>query len=117
MAKSSDYWKKRLENLAATQNKKADDYIETLELQYKKAMASIQSDLEAFNARYANSEGIDMATARKLLSKAEKELWEVSLEEYRKMALDEEFIDQIESMYSKSRVSRLKALEIQIRVQ
>ena len=117
MVKSSDYWKKRLENIAATQNKKADDYIETLELQYKKAMVSIQRDLEAFYARYANAEGVDMATARKLLSKAEKELWEVSLEEYRKMALDEEFIDQIESMYSKSRVSRLKALEMQIRAQ
>lgn len=117
MAKSSEYWKKRLENISATQNKKADDYIETLELQYKKAMASIQRDLEAFYARYANAEGIDMATARKLLSNAEKEMWEVSLEEYRKMGLDEEFIDQIESMYSKSRVSRLKALEIQIRVQ
>lgn len=117
MAKSSDYWKKRLENIAATQNKKADDYIETLELQYKKAMASIQRDLEAFYARYVNGEGVDMATARKLLSNAEKEMWEVSLEEYRKMALDEEFIDQIESMYSKSRVSRLKALAIQIRAQ
>ena len=117
MAKSSEYWKKRLENIATTQNKRADDYIEILELQYKKAMASIQRDLEAFYARYANAEGVDMATARKLLSKAEKEMWEVSLEEYRKMALDEEFIDQIESMYSKSRVSRLKALEMQIRAQ
>ena len=37
MAKSSEYWKKRLENIATTQNKRADDYIETLELQYKKA--------------------------------------------------------------------------------
>ncbi len=61
MVKSSDYWKKRLENIAATQNKKADDYIETLELQYKKAMVSIQRDLEAFYARYANAEGVDMA--------------------------------------------------------
>lgn len=117
MSKSSEYWKKRLENISATQNKKADDYIETLELQYKKAMASIQRDLEAFYARYANAEGVDIATARTLLSNAEKEMWEVSLEEYRKMALDEEFIDQIESMYSKSRVSRLKALEIQIMAQ
>ena len=117
MAKSSEYWKKRLENIAATQNKRADDYIESLELQYKKAMASIQRDLEAFYARYANAEGVDMATARKLLSNAEKEMWEVSLEEYRKMALDEELIEQIESMYSKSRVSRLKALEMQIRAQ
>lgn len=117
MSKSSEYWKKRLENISATQNKKADDYIATLELQYKKAMASIQRDLEAFYVRYANAEGVDMATARTLLSNAEKEMWEVSLEEYRKMALDEEFIDQIESMYSKSRVSRLKALEIQIRAQ
>ena len=117
MSKSSEYWKKRLENISATQNKKADDYIATLELQYKKAMASIQRDLEAFYARYANAEGVDMATARKLLSNAEKEMWEVSLEEYRKMALDEELIEQIESMYSKSRVSRLKALEMQIRAQ
>ena len=117
MTKSSEYWKKRLENISATQNKRADDYIESLELQYKKAMASIQRDLEAFYARYANAEGVDMATVRKLLTHAEKEKWEVSLEEYRKMALDEEFIDQIESMYSKSRISRLKALEMQIRAQ
>lgn len=117
MPKSREYWKKRLENIATTQNKRADDYIESLGLQYKKAMASIQRDLEAFYARYANAEGVDMFTAKKLLSNAEKEIWEVSLEEYRKMALDEEFIDQIESMYSKSRGSRLKSLEMQIRAQ
>lgn len=117
MDKSKDYWKKRLEDIADTQNKKADAYIESLELQYKKAMASIQKDLEVFYVRYANAEGVDMATAKKLLLSAEKEIWEVSLEEYQKMALDEEFIGQIESMYTKSRVSRLKALEMQIRAQ
>lgn len=115
MAKSKEYWKKRLESIADTQNKKVDTYIESLELQYKKALLSIQKDLESFYIRYGNAEGVDMFTARKLLSNAEKEMWEVSLEEYRKMALDEEFIDQMESMYSKSRVSRLKALEMQIR--
>lgn len=117
MPKSREYWKKRLENIADTQNKKADDYIESLELQYKKALASIRRDLEVFYARYANAESVNMVTAKKLLSNAEKEMWEVSFEEYRKMAQDEELINQIESMYSKSRVSRLKILEAQIRAQ
>lgn len=113
--KNNNYWKQRAEIIANRQNKKADNYIVDLERQYKKALASIQKDLEVFYGRYADAEGIDMATARKLLTNAEKEMWEVSLEEYRRMSLDEQFKEQIESMYSKSRVSRLQALQTQIR--
>lgn len=112
--RNSDYWQKRIESIAKQNHKKADSYIEVLQKHYTLALKSIQRDLEVFYVRYANAEGVSLTTAKKLLTQAEMENWEVTLQEYRSMALDEQFEAQIESVYSKSRVSRLQALQGQI---
>ncbi len=112
--KNKRYWEERFLQVEALQALKADKYQEEVERQYLKVMLAIQRDIEAFYGRYAQAEGIDYITAKKNLSRVEKEQWEVSLEAYRQMALDEAFKDQLESMYSKSRVSRLQALQTQI---
>lgn len=111
------YWKNRALQIEARQGEKADKYQKQIEEQYIRALSSIQKTIESFYMRYAEAEEVDYATAKRNLSNAEKEMWEVDLAEYRKMALDEEFNSQIESMYSKSRVSRLQALQSQIRAQ
>lgn len=115
--KHKAYWEQRFLQIENKQERKADQYQKEVERHYLKVMASIQRDIEAFYARYANAEGIDYVTAKRNLTHAEKENWEVSLEEYRQMALNEEFKDQLESMYTKSRVSRLQALQTQIQAQ
>lgn len=103
-----------MENIAKEQEIKADDLVERLEKEYKKAISSIQNDIEVFYLRYADSEGISYSAARKMLSNIEKENWELSLEEYKHMALDGGFEKRLDSMYAKSRISRLQALNAQI---
>lgn len=115
--KNKRYWEERFLQVEALQALKADKYQEEVEKQYLKVMLAIQREIEAFYGRYAQAEGIDYITAKKNLSRVEKEKWEVSLEAYRQMALDEEFKDQLDGMYAKSRISRLQALQTQIQAQ
>ncbi|MCT4686073.1 minor capsid protein [Vallitalea sp.] len=113
--KSKTYWTKRMEKLAKDQEQKADELVNSLEKKYKRAMLSIEKDIEVFYLRYAEAVGISYAAARKLLTNVEKMDWDITLEEYRQMALDGGFEKELDAMYAKSRISRLEAINTQIR--
>lgn len=115
MSKKKEYWKKRFTSIQDREQLQAEKYRDRLEKKYKKVIADIDRDIQAFYARYAKAEGIDFSTARRDLSRVEKEKWEVSLSEYRKMALSGDFENELESMYARSRISRLEAIQTQIR--
>lgn len=115
MSKKKEYWKKRFTDLQDREQLQVDKYRTKLDKKYKKVIADIERDIQVFYMRYAQAEGIDYATARRDLSKVDMEKWEVSLSEYRKMALSGDFENELESMYAKSRISRLEALKTQIR--
>lgn len=115
MSKKKEYWKKRFTDLQDREQLQVDKYRTKLDKKYKKVIADIERDIQVFYMRYAQAEGIDYATARRDLSKVDMRKWEVSLSEYRKMALSGDFENELESMYAKSRISRLEALKTQIR--
>lgn len=118
--KSRDYWQKRAEQIAERQHKKADEYIEKLKREYEKALKSIQRDIEVFYQRFAINNEISFAEAKKLLTEGELEEFRMTLEEFIEKAKDNadgRWTKILDNVYFKTRVSRLEALQIQIRQQ
>lgn len=115
---TTSYWQKRSEQIARKQHQKADDFEKRASRQYKRAAKSIKEDLESFYARYADANGITMAQTKRLLSKEELGNFKMTLEEFREKALanqDGRWTKELDSIYIRSRISRLQALQTQIR--
>lgn len=117
MAKNN-YWKKRLEEVAKIQADKADVIETEISTQYERSVKSISEQIEVFYARYAKTNDISMAEARRLLDKSELQGFKMTLNEFRDKALDNadgKWKSLLDSEYIKSRVSRLESLKCHIR--
>ena len=121
MKKSSTYWKKRFSALEVSQHAFAQQTFRTTEESFDKAQRQIQSQIEAWYARYASNNGISMMEARKQLSAADlKELkWDV--QEYikygRQNALTGQWMQQLENASARFHISRLEALKLRTQQQ
>ncbi|MGD9678418.1 MAG: minor capsid protein [Vulcanibacillus sp.] len=118
--KSSEYWQKRSEEVAKLQYSKTDEYIEKLKREYDKSIKGIEEAISIFYQRYATNSEISMAEARKLLTGKELNEFKMSLEEFIEKAkgnADGRWTQQLNSVYYKTRISRLDALQIQMRQQ
>jgi len=118
--KPADYWKQRSEQIAKRQHLKADRYAYELGREYGRAMQSIQRDIEAFYGRFAENNQINLAEARKLLTAGELRVFKMTLEEFTSLAknnADGRWTQVLNNVYYRTRVSRLEALQIQIRHQ
>lgn len=118
--KSSEYWQKRSEEVAKLQYNKTDEYIEKLRREYDKSIKRIEEDISIFYQRYANNNEISMVEARKLLTGKELNEFKMTLEEFIEKAKDNadgRWTQQLNNVYYKSRISRLDALQIQMRQQ
>ncbi|MDN4069253.1 minor capsid protein [Paenibacillus vini] len=115
--KSAEYWKKRSEQIAKLQYDKADAYEIAQRREYTKSKAAIKRDIETFYARYAIENGVDMAEARKILTKGELKEFKMTLEEFTAKAKDNangRWTQELNNAYYKTRITRLEALEMQI---
>jgi SPP1 gp7 family putative phage head morphogenesis protein len=120
MAKSREYWQKRSEQVAQLQFDKADEYVAKLQREYERASESIRQSVEVFYQRYAINNEISLAETRRLLTGKELTEFKMSLEEFTAKAKDNadgRWTQLLNSIYFKTRISRLEALEIQIRQQ
>lgn len=118
--KSSEYWERRSEDVAMLQYIKTDEYIPKLRREYDRAIQIIQQDIEIFYQRYATNNEISMAEARKLLTGKELNEFKMTLEEFIEKAKDNadgRWAQELNSVYYRTRISRLEALKIQIRQQ
>ncbi|ASS76828.1 hypothetical protein CIG75_19030 [Tumebacillus algifaecis] len=117
--KSDAYWSERLEALNESQLQKGEKYIRTMQREYDKAMASIQRDIDVFYQRFAENNRIDLATARQVLTAGQLKEFHWTVEEYiqrgRENAVDQRWMRQLENASIKVRVSRLEALQTQMR--
>src|SRR5690625_1761468 len=116
----SSYWKKRSEQVSLRQHAKTDRYAASLGREYGRAMQSVRKDIEAFYGRYADNNEINLAEARKLLTKPELSEFKMTLEEFTRKAknnADGRWTQQLNNAYYRTRVSRFEALEMQIRQQ
>ena len=114
----NEYWKKRNSELLKIHAQKADDIERELIKEYERSLNGIKKEIETFYARYADENGINMAEARKQLSREELKGFKMSLEEFREKALDNadgKWTTMLDNEYMRSRVSRLEALKYQMR--
>lgn len=116
--KSKDYWKKRSEDVASKQYKKADDYILSMQLEYQEALNSIQKDIEVFYARFAQNNEISLADARQLFNSNQLQEFKMDLKEFTRKAKNnknQQWEKELNNVSYKVRVTRLQALQTQIR--
>lgn len=115
------YWDKRFEQLQATQINMAADYYITLDKEFNKACANIQTDIEKWYMRFANNEGITLAEARRRLNAKELEEFRWTVEEYiekgKTLKYSDEWASALENASVRVHISRLEALKIQLQQQ
>lgn len=115
--KSKDYWKKRSEQVAREQYKKADNYILYMQLEYQEALYTIQKDIESFYSRFAANNEISLQDARRLLNSDELREFKMGLKEFTNKAknnIDDKWEQELNNVSYKVRISRLQALQTQI---
>lgn len=118
--KSREYWQERAEQVANRQHTKADTYVDKLKLEYTKAKLAINRDIREFYQKFAVDNEVSFAEARKMLSAGELKEFRMSLEEFidkAKNNADGRWTKELNNAYYKTRISRLEALQIQIRHQ
>ncbi|MFD2613552.1 minor capsid protein [Paenibacillus gansuensis] len=118
--RSDAYWTDRFDQLTDALIGKGEKYTEDLNTQYDKAMASLQRDIDTFYTRFGHNNGImDMATARQVLKAGELKEFKWTVEEYiekgKENAVDLRWMKELENASIKVRVSRLEALQTQMR--
>jgi len=119
--KSAEYWQKRFEQIAQIQFDKADLNVTELLREYDRATQTIKRDIAIFYQRFADNNGIvDYAETRKLLNSNQLKEFKMTVEEFiakGKDNVDGRWTKQLNNSYYRTRISRLEALQIQIRQQ
>lgn len=118
---SNKYWQNRFEILTESLLNKADKHYMELIQEYEKALLRIQREIEQFYAKFATDNQITLAEARRMLDNRELREFHWTIEEYIEKAienvLDQRWIKELENASTRVRISRLEALEYQIRQQ
>lgn len=84
--------------------------------EYERILHELDQELAAFYVRYAENESISFTSARRLLKEAELEDFRMSLGEFREKAIEGGYDKELNEIYLRTRVSRLQALQTQIRL-
>lgn len=112
--KSGKYWKARMTALSKRQIRMDQAALRRIAQDYQMLVHALNEDLAVFYARYAANAGISMAAARRLLTNAERETFRMTLKEFRDKAKAGGYDRELNEVYLRSRISRLKALQTQI---
>ena len=113
---NSAYWRKRTLQQAERQIQADEKLNQDIAREYKRILHELDKELAVFYARYAENEGVTMAQARRLLRDAELEDFRLSLDEFREKAIEGGYDKELNEIYLRTRVSRLQALQTQIRL-
>ncbi|MGG1639878.1 minor capsid protein [Paenibacillus sp. NRS-1782] len=117
--KSEEYWSGRMDALNEAQLGKGDAYVKKMELEYAKANASIQRDIDTFYQRFAKNNEIGLAEARQVLKAGELKEFKWTVEDYikagRENAVDQRWMKELENASIRVRMTRLEALQMQMR--
>lgn len=115
--KNDSYWKKRFEDLEASEHKGSTISIQSLESHYTKAQRDIEGKIESWYQRFATNNQISMAEARKFLSSKELKEFKWDVKEYIKYGQENEvnqlWMKELENASARYHISRLEALKVQ----
>lgn len=127
--KPASYWKKRFEALEQAQQRESAAYVQgELKKQFDHAMAQIEIELTAWYTKTAENNEISMAAAKRMLTASEQRELRWNLDEYRakckeyaaKYKLgtkDTRLLQQLKNVTARQAVTRLDALNLQLRMQ
>lgn len=117
--RSEEYWSGRMDALNEAQLGKGDAYVRKMEIEYAKANASIQRDIDTFYQRFAKNNEIGLAEARQVLKAGELKEFKWTVDDYikagRENAVDQRWMKELENASIRVRMTRLEALQMQMR--
>ena len=118
---NAEYWARRMEITNAAMLDHGYAYMQNLEGQFDRALASLEKDISAWYQRFADNNAITYTEARKWLTADELKEFRWSVEEYIKRAeenaVDGRWIKELENASARVHISRLDALKLQIQQQ
>lgn len=115
--KNSQYWQKRIDEIAKLQYDKADEAEKELIKAYQRADKYIEERINLYYARYAKENDISLAESKKILSSSELNNFRMSLDEFIDKAQnnqDDKWTKELNEEYLRSRISRYDALRYEI---
>lgn len=117
--KNADYWRGRALILEGAAHKQGVDYAADLDREFKAASKRIQTEIEAWYARFAANNEITLAEAKRWLTGRDLEEFRWTVQEYIKAgeSLNPAFLKQLENASARVHISRLEALELQLQQQ
>ncbi|APB77394.1 protein-export chaperone SecB [Paenibacillus polymyxa] len=117
--RSEEYWSKRMDALNEAQLSKGDAYVRKMEVEYAKANAAIQKDIDVFHQRFAKNNEMGLAEARQVLKAGELKEFKWTVDDYikagRENAVDQRWMKELENASIRVRMTRLEALQMQMR--
>jgi SPP1 gp7 family putative phage head morphogenesis protein len=112
----SEYWQKRFEMLENARNKTAMGTVQSVTPAFDLAQAQIEKEINAWYARFAKNNQIDLLEAKKLLNSKELKEFHWDVQEYikygRQNAIDQKWMKELENASARFHISRLEALKI-----
>ncbi|MFA9376242.1 MAG: minor capsid protein [Lachnotalea sp.] len=121
MPKSSEYWKKRFEELEAAQHNKGVKYLIDLEDQFRRATSTIETQIATWYQRLADNNEISYTKARQMLNSKELKEFKWTVEEYIKAgetnSITAEWMKELENASARVHISRLEAQKVQMQHQ
>lgn len=123
MVSNAEYWSRRFALLEQNTYDQTTVYLENLKQQYALACDSINKELAIFYARFADEEGVSYTEAQRLLNSEELAAFHMRVEEYIKLgkqnavSFDKDVAKALERASTKYRVTRLEALEMQLKAE
>lgn len=116
--KNSEYWKERFTQLEAAQHKMGAASFSEIEQQYRQAQKEIEGQIARWYQRMANSSGITLAQARKMLRKSDLEELRWDVWDYirygQENALTGGWMKELENASAKYHISHWEALKIRV---
>lgn len=115
--RNSDYWKKRFIQLEKGQNEIGVSAFSSVEQQYRQAQKEIEGEIAIWYQRFADNNKISLAQSRQWLTGANLKEFKRDVQDYIKYGqghtLSGSWEKRLESVLSKTRISKLEALKIQ----
>ena len=117
MAKSKEYWKKRMEVLEEEQYQRSAAYYKDVQEQFRQVSNSFQMDIERWYQRLADNNGISYASAKRFLRESELEEFRWTVERYiqagQENALDQRWMKELENASARHHIDYLTAMKMQ----
>lgn len=116
---SKEYWQRRAEEALIANEKSILEYEKELRRAYEQTINRVEKEINAFYAKYAKENNIDLATARQRLNvdelKSFKKQEKLYFDEATRLGLDPQHRKYLRSLSAKSYISKLEEITANIR--